>query len=942
MDIRSAFLLTMLLGSAPVFAQQMPARWHELMKLVKTETEMLERANKKGDEVHYRLLELYSEKIKLVLEKENKAFLDSKDGSKHNRKDSFFSESIRLYAEAKKFGESLLAKYPESNRRGAIYYTLALNSRDYGRDKKTEKYLLEALKLIKNGTPLRHHAETSLADFYYNEKKYQESIRYYEKVVLDESDDWKPKHHLNLGWCYLKTNRFNDAIEQLQTAYKLSKDNRYVDIREQSLQNLAPFFVFGNRIDDGREFYVKNEQDPMPYMLSLAKRAADKGHGKETEAILNQMQDLIGSRKLDKYQEELVLYELEFYRTYKRWDDHLRVSQKLLNLYELDLRQPELKLVSQREDGIEKVRSVAGFLQLQTAKNVKKPENEFGARDLERTVSYFKILRKLDADKKDEYAYFIGETYYALNNYTEAASAYKLALDDSKIVKVVDQGRQRKILNSLLAITGEETLKGSVQQELLVYTYENHIEIFPKDDMSHKIYPKLFQLHRTMKSDDKAVVALEKYNKSYPQDLKDQQDLMKLLVDDFIKAKEVMKITHWISEFKKGFLKFDPKTIEQTEIILGQILFVTAQDHVKVGRRREALQIFEDVYKTTIYPIKVRSLAGIQAAELELDLASPVAAIPWMEKSIEIMEHKDLQEKIPQLTTMVEKMAYMREFRGAVRLTDQMLKKSCKDRSKDQDRLWQLSNGFHLVLGDDQIAKNGFSEFSKCTSGPETHKKIASYMLWYYWDQNDAERMTGIWSDQKKNLDRDEYVTYLLDLYWDQPEEKQRALRSDLKREKDHPKVAALINDFQLQEKFQTMREKTLKLELMSKEEAFDPEKFNVKLEAFLLEIKKVGEEAKPLLSSDSGKVREQTNQQLQGFYASVADRLQGLEVKHEDKDFVASFKGEMHNISKVFQTKVVDFKKSSRTPSGDIVFASPVQTSLSATTIDDISGVRK
>lgn len=942
MDIRSAFLLTMLLGSAPVFAQQMPARWHELMKLVKTETEMLEKANKKGDEIHYRLLELYSEKIKLILEKENKAFLDSKDGSKHNRKDSFFSESIRLYAEAKKFGESLLVKYPDSIRRGAIFYTLALNSRDYGRDKKTEKYLLEALKLIKNGTPLRHHAETSLADFYYNEKQYQDSIRYYEKVVLDETDDWKPKHHLNLGWCYLKTNRFNDAIEQLQTAYKLSKDTRYVDIREQSLQNLAPFFVFGDRIDDGREFYVKNEQDPMPYMLSLAKRAADKGHGKETEAILNQMQDLIGSRKLDKYQEELILYELEFYRTYKRWDDHLRVSQKLLNLYELDQRQPELKLVSQREDGVEKVRSVAGFLQLQTAKNVKKPENEFGARDLDRTVSYFKILRKLDVERKDEYAYFIGETYYAVNNYPEAASAYKQALDDSKIVKVVDQGRQRKILNSLLAITGEEELKGSAQKDLLVYTYENHIEIFPKDEMSHKIYPKLFQLHRELKKDDKAVVALEKYNKSYPQDLKDQQELMKLLVDDFIKAKEVMKITHWISEFKRGFLKFDSKTIEQTEIILGQILFVTAQDHVKVGRRREALQIFEDVYKTTIYPIKVRSLAGIQAAELELDLSSPVAAIPWMEKSIEIMEHKDLQEKLPQLTTMVEKMAYMREFRGAVRLTDQMLKKSCKDRSKEQDRLWQLSNGFHLVLADDQIAKNGLSEFSKCSSGADVHKKIASFMLWYYWDQNDAERMTGIWSDQKKNLDRDEYVTYLLDLYWDQPEEKQRALRSDLKREKDHPKVAALINDFQLQEKFQSMREKTLQIELMKKEEVFDPEKFNVKLEAFLLEIKKVGEEAKPLLASDSGKVREQTNQQLQGFYASVADLLQSLEVKHEDKDFVASFKGEMHKISKVFQTKVVDFKKSSRTPSGDIVFASPVQTSLSATTMDEISGVRK
>ena len=54
---RYALVLSYLL-TVPAFAQTMPARWNELMKLVRTETEMLEKARKQGDEVHYRLLEL--------------------------------------------------------------------------------------------------------------------------------------------------------------------------------------------------------------------------------------------------------------------------------------------------------------------------------------------------------------------------------------------------------------------------------------------------------------------------------------------------------------------------------------------------------------------------------------------------------------------------------------------------------------------------------------------------------------------------------------------------------------------------------------------------------------------------------------------------------------------------------------------------------------------
>jgi hypothetical protein len=67
------------------------------------------------------------------------------------------------------------------------------------------------------------------------------------------------------------------------------------------------------------------------------------------------------------------------------------------------------------------------------------------------------------------------------------------------------------------------------------------------------------------------------------------------------------------------------------------------------------------------------------------------------------------------------------------------------------------------------------------------------------------------------------------------------------------------------------------------------------------------------------------------------------LNVVHEDKDFVASFQSEMHKIAKVFQTKVIDFKKATRRPSGDLEFVSPVQAKISISTMDQYSaGGRK
>ena len=155
-------------------------RWQKLMHLVNQEMKILENAKRKGVEIKYRMLELHSEKVKLIHEKNNQEFMKASAVSKTGKdKEKYFSETRAYYQTTKDFGLKILREEVKNSRKAEIMYAMALNSRDYGRDNITEKYLLEVISMVKDSkNSLRHHAQTALADFYYNEKRFPDAITY--------------------------------------------------------------------------------------------------------------------------------------------------------------------------------------------------------------------------------------------------------------------------------------------------------------------------------------------------------------------------------------------------------------------------------------------------------------------------------------------------------------------------------------------------------------------------------------------------------------------------------------------------------------------------------------------------------------------------------------------------------------------------------------------
>jgi intein-encoded DNA endonuclease-like protein len=98
-------LIAALISTSVFSAEPKKKRWDELMAIVNQEMKILEHAKRKNPELLYRILELHSERLKLIHEKNNKEFLALKKGKD---KESYFEETRAYYLKTKNYGLDLL------------------------------------------------------------------------------------------------------------------------------------------------------------------------------------------------------------------------------------------------------------------------------------------------------------------------------------------------------------------------------------------------------------------------------------------------------------------------------------------------------------------------------------------------------------------------------------------------------------------------------------------------------------------------------------------------------------------------------------------------------------------------------------------------------------------------------------------------------------------
>ncbi len=893
------------------FAFAKGSRWQELMNLVQHETRIIENATKRSPELNYRLLTLYSEKLKLIHEKNNKDFLGSSQSSQGGAsKESFFTETRNLYDKTKAFGLKILTDKPSALLRAEILLTMSLNSRDFGKDHITETYLLEVMKLLKGKKhPVLHHAETAISEYYYNEKEYELAVHYYEKIIQNEQDDWLPKHYLNLAWCYLKSKNFDRAILSINHAYKLSKNSKYVSVREQALENIGPFYVYSGKPLEGLAFYVNNEKEPLDHLLNLAKKTSDKGHRSETLKILNTAQELVSGKKITHYQEDVFHAFLDYYRHYGLFAEFNETSNQLVSFY-LSLKSKKSGEIKFLQETIEKLSSLASFLQTKVSKDIKEDGGSFNQKELNLILNLFNQLISIDPIRTADYQYFQGETHFAVRNFLLAGEAYSIALKTSKTTGQT-QLRQ-KILHSFLALTASEEIPKDKNREFLILAYNEHIEFLPRHETTLKIYPKLFEIYRELKLDLKGAEVLKKYETSFPQDLKSQQGLMTKLIDDLIDRKDTKKIAYWIHEFKKGFLGFPDSLIEQTEVTLGNMLFLEYQGLAKAGRKLEAAEGFESIYKNDLYTNKIKSLSAYFASLIQLELAQTDLAYDWQIKSFNIMSKEDRLNKREEMASIAERFYFLQDFKASFKLASFYLKEFCPIKDKIEDRFYEISIATALVQNHPKDAIEIVDSFSLCTTQPLLKENALIQVFNVFEKKYDFKNMKSFVHKYPVDALKERYAHFLKRSFWN---ETQSHLKENILQEVawiNAPGTHTWLEDIKI---FDSARFESHNLTdfVLLRDGEFNSAIFNQDLSSYLLLIQKFRSKYEHLLSSEIQEVSISSALVFVNLYTNIAKKVKTIRPAGMNSETLKDFQAAMIQVASAFEKSSQDFRKKTR-----------------------------
>ncbi len=885
----------------------MSAKWHELNRLISEEMNTIKTITNRGPRLRWRMIELKTETIKLVREKENKNFLEANPALIRKRgKKSFFRKSQALYREVRRDGLNLIKKFPRFRYLSEVYYTLALNSRDYGGDKETEKFLLRSLKYSIPNSPIVHAAKTSLAEHYYNGKKYKKAIRFYRDVLKNQTDEWTTKHLYNLSWCYIKTKDYNQAIEHAKDSFFKSEKKEYINVQNEVLGSIGFFFVLAERVEEGARFYVDNVEHPTEYMIKMAKKTAeDRGYEKAKFVFDAALENAI-SKKYRKEEIEIRLSQLDFYRNFKRFENFWKTTVALDAIHKLKPLEEDYQT-----EATDKIRSFVGYLQIRFTRNSKTNITNYSEEEKVRIIKFFDVLARINPKKTDHYRYMQGETHFAISDFNNSFLYYQKTLEFNKKAKEHDEKLRLKTFDALLASLENGQFKKKVRTAHTIYTFTNHINIYPRNERSRKIYSKLFNIYLEEKKLPLALKTLERYTSVYKEDLKIQQGMFTQILDTHIKNKNTDQIAAWIPKLKAGYLKFDNKYFEKTTLILGGLLFDGYQKMDASGKKDEAAKGYLALFGSEKYPQSIKAKSAYRASFLFLDLNKTNEAQKWMNTALKLFTPKERFQRKKEILTFVNSLMLNQDFVASAQVAHTYLSIYCTSRFKEKNDLYRVSVQYQLVAGEPTTALKNYKMGKRCKVPQkvtdEVLQGIGSFFVRHRQNKN---FLTFYKAFKKESKLRGFFERSFLSFYWsyyrDQNENGERQVKTFLKGliksaqyESEPIKEMKAIFAFD-----QTLKKtQAFKWAPFPSEESFNEEAFNGALEKNIEALKGLTQTYTPFIKMGYPHLVTRSYKVLEHKYKQVGEFLLGYTPKAKGlpKEYVDGFKGAMRNLAMNF-----------------------------------------
>ncbi len=842
------FLLTIILLVPVTFAttkQNSPEilnqeeRWKALMDLVNKEIQTIKGNKYSGPELKHRLFELYSEKIKLIRQKENEVFL--KNPGKKTKSDSFKS-SLEQFKTAELYGVTVIKKYPEYKKNNHIYYSMAMNSRDFDESKNTERFLLEAVKLSRNDKEILYNSKVGLAEHYYNNKKYFDAISYYQEVLKETNNEWYAKHLFNAGWCYLKQRDFKTALNHVLMSFEASKNPKIVSMNDQIMNAAGLFFVQADEITNGIRFYEKNAKDPSFYLTQMAKYSQSKNNFSQTDEILKAaLQD---AKKKNNIQAQVDVHQtqLDIYRENKKIDMFFTTAESLKSIY--------LNKQLSNDDQFtttNKIKEFAGFLQVNLVKDKNKEKIDYNKDELRFIIAFFDILTVLDSKQTNLYNYYQAESFLSVRDFKGAYRYYQKSILVSKKDKNITD-ITKKSIESMLATLEYVKLKKNSEEKVVTFAIKNFLILYPKDEKSQLFYQKLFSIYFNKKQLNKALNVLVTYIHNYAEDIKVHREMLTQILEYRISKKQTNKIAFWVNKIDAGYLSFESDYIQKSIRILGKLLFEKYQSLEKQGKIAEALEGYESIFENKKYPKQTKAESAFAIAQLMIQQNKSEDSFEWLKDSMEMYDPNELDKISDSLIQLSKGYRLLQNFKFSSDTAQIVIDKYC---SKEVDEKYSaieiiLENTMYDTKS--QLLLDSFlSKYSNCSLKEEFTKRMTLKAFNYALFTNNKDQIISIYKNNNTQADISRlFNQYLSFEVWERNDLESifKDVTTDERLSKNENKL------LKVKEVISRIENTPMNLEINNDVE-FNEEEFNTKLEerfnflnAYTLEAQKIIKES--------------------------------------------------------------------------------------------------
>ena len=883
------YLLLILVTLQVSYAQNLKrSKWDMVLKLINEEEHTINMVKRKSSSLKYRLLELKAERIKIWQQKENDVFMGkSTRGIKISRAKAFI-KTRALYKEAMNFGLELIRKHPRSKYVPSIYYTLALNSRDYAQDGKEYRFLQKAINLSASSSDINYYARTSLAEYYYNQKKYKKAVKLYKGIISNKTDQWYTKNLYNYGWCLLKTHKFNKAIDTLENAYKLSGNGHYINFRDQIVVGLTSFYVVGKQIKRGKSFILDQAEDKYEALFKFTKKVAAKGYYEESIDLIRLLPDYFDSKKKVTQLADVTLYEYDFYKQFNQKDKMYAMARKL---NQITLNQ------EQKDEAVQKMATEVGEQQQILKKSFDKHGQSYEVALLKEVMEYFDILAKIDSKNKAKYLFYQAESNYSVHEFKKALPLYKASLE-TYLANKADLDVSKNSMDGIFSSI--EFGKYDKKEELghLEYAYQKHIEVWPKSKKSQTIFPKLFSLYLAKKDLYRTQETLDRYAKAFPKDLKKQQELFKVQLDLIIKNKDSNLLADKINLLNKKYLAFDTKMVKKTEKILATMLFNEYQNLNKAGKKEEALTGYKSIFYTSKYPQAIKADAAFNMGIIYVDLLQTKDAIKWFEKGLPLFERKEMDKRRAYLDKVALRASLLQDLLNAAQLKKLVLKEFCTKTPKKNYQTFNQAIQFDLANNYVVKALHTYKTYKKCTKQSliSIQETIMDHL---YLNDHQTDFLSFIDEEKLKNKFTTKIGAYYEKLYWryHQKNQGQESLYYYRIKKLNCESCKLLVSS---NRKYIKLVDRVVKFKrnYMRLKTPFSPENFNLQLNQRISSIKPILHQAEDILKGGHPEYSILIFEQMVELIEYSSSEIRELNPEIKDPTFVKQFKAQMKMVA--------------------------------------------